>query len=261
MPSPLFEFFETIAEELSTEESRVLTPAYLQFRDEESPLLDDLKRAMKAASTEEAIHRAVASLRRHFDGKGSVLPFEHDPATGRFTATDSDYLAFVRDMSGIRSIDKRAGDFERCVATRLGQRATGAIHRVGHPRDKKRKSVDFNAHLKTLGFGRPVLLGRDKDGGLDILWMLPIGTIPHRPLVSIQCKNGKFNMEAADRSVGTGCRSLGQHTGLQATVHVPCVLFNDYIYPEMLTTKALNFVPLGLTDLAPVTQCISVQFV
>src|SRR5581483_12211822 len=106
MPNPLFEFFETIAEELSGEESRVITRADLQIRDEDSPLLDDLKREMKAASTEEAIELAVEALRRHFQSKGSALPFEYDSETGRFTATDLEYLEFVKDMSSIRSIDR-----------------------------------------------------------------------------------------------------------------------------------------------------------
>jgi predicted Holliday junction resolvase-like endonuclease len=261
MPTPLFEFFETIAEELSSEESRVITREDLQVKDEESLLLDELKREMKATSTEEAIQRAVDVLRQHFEAKGSSLPFEYDPETGRFTAIDHDYLEFVKDMSNIRSINTKSRDFECGVATRLSQRATGSIHRVGHPRDLKRRSADFNAHLKTLGFSRPVLLGRDKDGGFDILWLLPVGTIPHRPVVSVQCKNGKFNMEVADQSVGAGSRSFSQHSGLQPSVHVPCVLFNDYIYPEILTRKQLNFVPLGLTDLAPVRQRISVELI
>lgn len=261
MPSPLFEFFEVIAEELAAENSRVITRADLQVRDEESPMLDELKREMKAASTEEAIERAVDKLRTHFEAKGAKLPFAYDSDTGRFTATDSDFLAFVKDMSSIRSIGKRARDFECSVAARLGQRATGTIHRVGHPRDTKTKSADFNAHLRVLGFDRPVLLGREKDGGLDILWLLPLGTIPHRPIVSVQCKNGEFNTEVADTSVGAGSRSLSQHAGLQATVHVPCVLFNDYIHPGILTRKQWNFVPLGLTDLATMEQKISVELI
>src|SRR5260370_23410210 len=179
MYSPLFEFFEVIAEELATEKSRVLTRSDLQVRDEDSPLLDELKREMKANSTEDAIEHAVAALKAHFEAKGAQLPFEYDSPTGRFTARDQAYLAFIKDMSSIRSVAKRSRDFEYGVAERLGQRATGTVHRVGHPRDTKKKSKDFNAHLRTLGFVRPVLLGREKDGGLDILWLLPGGTIPH----------------------------------------------------------------------------------
>ncbi len=261
MPSALFDFFETIAEELSADESRVITREDLVGEDKQSALLDDLKREMKASSTEEAMRFAIKKLRRHFKSKGARLPFSYDPATGRFTAKDCDFLTFVKDMSSIRSIGKRARDFECSVAKWLGERSTGSIHRVGYPRDKKKGKDDFNAYMKTLGFGRPVLLGKDKDGGFDILWLLPIGAVPHRPIVCVQCKNGEFSMEVADTSYGSGCRSLGQHAGLMAAVHVPCVLFNDYIFPQRLTKKQLNFVPLGLTDLAALVQKISVEMI
>ena len=75
MPSPLFEFFEIVAEELCVESSRVLTRADLQIRDNDAPLLDDLKREMKAESTDQAIELAVERFRSHFEGKGSRLPF------------------------------------------------------------------------------------------------------------------------------------------------------------------------------------------
>lgn len=233
----------------------------LQVRDDDAPLLDELKRQMKAGSTDQAIELAVERLRRHFEGKGSALPFEYDPQTGRFTALDRDFLTFVKDMSSIRSIGKRSRDFECGVAQRLYGRTTGAVHRVGHPRDTKKKKVEFNAHLRTIGFDRPVLLGDDKDGGFDILWVLPMGTIPHRPMVSVQCKNGEFKIEMADQSVGAGMRSFSQHAGLQPTVHVPCVLFNDYISPENFPQKQLNFVPLGLTDLALMNERSSLELI
>jgi len=261
MPSALFDFFEVVAEELCVEDSRVLTRVDLQVRDDDAQLLDDLKRRMKAGSTDQAIELAVERLRRHFEGKGSKLPFEYDSTTGRFTALDRDFLIFVKDMSSIRSIGKRSRDFECGVAQRLCSRATGEIHRVGHPRDTKKKKAEFNAHLKTIGFDRPVLLGHDKDGGLDILWLLPMGTVPHRPMVSVQCKNGEFKMEVADKSVGAGMRSFSQHAGLQPTVHVPCVLFNDYISPDSFSQKQLNFVPLGLTDLALMNEKISLEMI
>src|SRR5258707_1411194 len=118
MPTPLFEFFEIIAEELSSEGSRVITRADLQVKDNESPLLDDLKREMKVASTEDAIQRAVERLSQHFEGKGAKLPFDYEAETGRFTAKDHDYLEFVKDMSSIRSINTKSRDFECRGATR-----------------------------------------------------------------------------------------------------------------------------------------------
>jgi hypothetical protein len=261
MPPALFNFFETIAEELSLSDSRVITREDLVGEDEQSALLDDLKREMKASSAEEAMRFAVKKLRYHFKAKGARVPFDYDPATGRFTAKDHGFLAFVKDMRSIRSIGKRSRDFECSVAKRLGERLTGTIHRVGHPRDTKKEAAEFNAYMKKLGFRRPILRGREKDGGFDILWLPPIGTIPHRPIVCVQCKNGVFDMEAADASCGSGSRSLGQHVGLQVSVHVPCVLFNDYICPERLTKKKLNFVPLGLTDLSGLIRNISIDFI
>ena len=261
MPSPLFEFFEAVAEELCVEDARVITRDDLQVKDDEAPLLDELKRTMKAGTTEEAIYLAVQELTSHFEGKGSKLPFDYDPGTGRFTAIDRDFLGFVKEMSSIRSLAQRSRDFECGVAQRLRHRATGAIHRVGWKRDVKKKRDEFNGYLRTIGFDRPVALGKDKDGGLDILWLLPIGTLPHRPIVSVQCKNGEFNLEEADRSFGPGRRSFSQHGGLQPDVHVLCVLFNDYIHPAILPHKQFNLVVLGLTDLAAATEPITVEMI
>src|SRR5205823_5476382 len=226
-----------------------------------SVLLEQLTREMKASDADDAIRRAVNALENHFKSKDSKLPFAFDSQTNLFTIIDQDFLGLIKNMSSIRSISKRSRDFECTVAEWLGKRATGAIHRVGHPRDTKKKSKDFNKHLQTLGFKNPVLLGREKDGGLDILWLLPLGTLPHRPLVLVQCKNGEFKMEAADVSLGAATRSLGQHGRLQATVHVPCVLFNDYLYPDIVTTKQMNYIPLGLSDLAARETKISVHLI
>ena len=261
MPSPLFEFFEVVAEELSADDSRVITREDLAARGDTTPLLDDLKREMKAASSDEAIRLAVEFLDRHFAERGSRTPFTYDPATGRFIASDRAFLAFVVEMSEIRGLREKAKDFECEVARRLSEKASGNVHRVGFPRDRMRTRPQFNAHLRTLGFGSDVALGAEKDGGFDILWALPVGAVPHRPLVSVQCKNGSFNIETADVSLGAASRSFSQHSGLQPSVHVPCVMFNDYISGENLTRKQLNFVPLGLTDLSPMIDRVTLQMI
>lgn len=251
MPSPLFEFFEAVAEELVPAASRVITRDDLKIDDQAAFVFDELKEEMGAATTAEAIEKAVAALAAHFAARGAQMPFSYDPATGRFTVVDADYLAFIKEMRRIRSITTESRNFECSVAERLRRRSTGAVHRVGFPRDLKKKSADFNAHLKLLGFGEKVLFGREKDGGLDILWRLPVGAVPHSPLLSLQCKNGLLNMVDALASVGSGGVSLGVHRGLQSVVHVPCVVFNDYITPKEMSPKPMTFVLLGLTDLAP----------
>jgi hypothetical protein len=216
-------------------------------------MFDALKTETSTSSTEEAIQAAVVLLDTHFREKGSSLPFAYDPGSGRFSAVDLPYLRFIRQMSSIRSIGTRSQEFELGVLNKLGGRVTGSLCRVGHPRLTKRTQSQCNAHLKTLGFAGDVLVDRDKDGGLDILWFLPLGSRPHRPIVSVQCKNGVFDIDEGDKSVSAGLRSLNQHGRLQASVHVPCVLFNDYLYPDAVTSKAMGFVPLGLTDLSPLT--------
>jgi hypothetical protein len=255
----VFDFFEVIAEELSVEPTRVLTRKDLQLSSEQAPLLDELKDELETETTEDAIRAAVEFLAQHFQGKGSQLPFTYDETTGRFEATDVEFLEFVRDISNMRSLGKKSKDFELGVLHRLERRATGALHRVGFPREHKKGRDDFNAHLKGLGFNGNVLLGKDKDGGLDILWELPLGAIPHRPIVSVQCKNGVYDIGEADKSIGAGSRSLAQHQGLQPGVHVPCVLFNDYIHAKVIVGKPLNFVPLGLSDLSLPEKAVTVQ--
>jgi hypothetical protein len=257
MTSPIFQFFEAIADELCSDPNRVLTGADFQVSSEQAPLIEELRAETRTATPEQAMQSAVKLLEEHFRTKGSRLPFTYDPQTGQFAARDIQYLCFIKQMSDIRSIPKRSRDFELGVLDKLTARVTGALHRVGHPRDKLRLRHEFNAHLKKIGFKRNVLLGKEKDGGFDILWVLPIGSKPHQPIVSVQCKNGAFKLADADVSVGSGKRSFGEHGGLQADVHVPCVLFNDYLYPEVTPAKAMNFVPLGLTDLSPLETAIS----
>ena len=261
MPEPLFEFFEVIATELAGTSSKVITHEDFRIGEEVSPFFEAMMRYLKVVNVEATILAAVKKLTEHFEAKGAELPFQYQPETGKFTATCAEFLSFVSEMKDMRSIGKRSRDFECNVARRLGERATGSIHRVGHPRDRKKSRVQLNRHLKKLGFSRPVVYGKEKDGGLDILWFLPVGAIPHKPIVSVQCKNGEFDTDEADKSIGAGSRSLGQNERLQVGIHVPCVLFNDYIHQDMLAKKQFNFVPLGLTDLAPLKERISVHLI
>ena len=252
----LFEFFEIIASELNNEASRVITSSDLAAKGEVSSLLEDLKAEMGKTNTDEAIKEAIVLLKKHFKERSAQLPFEYDSLTGRFSTLDTDYIKFISEMVSIRSVGKRSRDFECLVSKRLELKVTGTLHRVGWPRDTKKLKKEFVSYLKGLGFSKDVALGHEKDGGLDILWLPPIGSIPHRPLLSIQCKNSEFDLKEADISIGAGSRTLHEHLGLQGSVHVPCVIFNDYVFADRLPKKRMNFVPLGLSDLALLdTRC------
>jgi hypothetical protein len=258
MPSPLFVFFEMVAEELTLEDSRVLTAQDFDPAGNDSSILDELREELGVMTNEDAIHLAVELLERHFEARGSQLPFTCDHSSSRFRATDKTYLKLVAEMRNIRGQGKSAKTFELTVMERVKLRVTGALHRVGHPRDIHRRRDELNAYLAQIGFKGSVLLGKEKDGGLDILWELPIGARPHRPLVSLQCKNSDYKLLDGDASCGPASRSLNEHQGLMAGVHVLCVFFNDYITSDLLPRKAMNWVPLGLSDLgAPIASAAS----
>lgn len=259
MPEPLFELFERVLDELSVADSKVITSDDFRINKDPSPLLERLMKILKATNADDVIPCAVDRLGLHFAGKGAKLPFDYDKNTGIFMAVDREFISFVNSMKAIRSIGTRSRFFECSVAERLKLRATGTLHRVGFPRDKKKTKAQFNQYLRALGFDHPVSLGKEKDGGFDILWMLPIGTVPHRPIVSVQCKNSEFSINDADLSVAAGKRSFGQNRRLQPSVHVPCVLFNDYLHPRAVTEKAVEFVPLGLSDLAALDNVATLE--
>src|SRR5277367_766554 len=115
MGKPLFDLFEAVAEELSQLPSQVITRKTLEASANYAPVLDDLKRSLKKGTTDEAIEEAVSQLRTHFADRGCDLPFDYDPATGRFSAVDPTYLTFIQDMRSIRSLGTRSRDFEVSV--------------------------------------------------------------------------------------------------------------------------------------------------
>jgi hypothetical protein len=76
--SAKFAFFEIVAEELSSEPSRVITREGSRLGDEDDPLFDGLKAETHSSSSEDAISATVAWLEDHFRAKGSSLPFLYD---------------------------------------------------------------------------------------------------------------------------------------------------------------------------------------
>src|SRR6059058_2470242 len=102
MPSPLFQFFEMLAEELTLEESRVLTAQDFDPAGNDSSVLDELRNELGVMTNDEAIRVAVKRLEEHFAARGSRLPFSFDAASSRFLATDQEYLKLVTAMREIR---------------------------------------------------------------------------------------------------------------------------------------------------------------
>jgi len=245
MPSPTFELFEDICNELSISGEAILPNEFLS-----DDRLRDLQDECGGVGPDVAFENALIALAKHFESRDAALPFSYDLATRSFKVSDKAYVEFVAKASGMRGVRRDSRAFEIATANRLSKRGIGAFHRTGWPRLKNKKVTEFNAYLRSLGFDSRVALGKEKDGGLDILWMLPLGAVPRRPILSFQCKNGSYDIEDAFKSNGKTEMSFGCHEGLLSTVHTLCVVFNDYIEESMLLKKPFPFVPLGLSDLA-----------
>jgi hypothetical protein len=251
--NPAFELFEAICQELTARETTIIP------EDDVSPaLIEDLKDHYGETADRTAFERALAELTEHFAGKGSKLPFEFDGATGEFRAADTDYIAFVAFAANKRGLGGTdAKDFEVRTVERLAKRLTGALHRVGTPRTQHNKKKDFVRYLKALGFDDDCLEPRDKDGGLDILWLPPLGSVPLRPVVSVQCKNASFNADEANASVGRAHTTLQRHSHIRGHNSLYFVVFNDYIDKTYIgRARGWAFIPLGLSDLGVAQQVL-----
>lgn len=253
--NPAFELFEIVCQELTNRAEMILP-------DNELPdIVEDLKKEYEETSDLEALKCAIDYIAQHFQAKGSRLPFEFDAATGRFSSLDADYVNFIsvaRESRGVGGVDSR--DFEVGTLNRLAKRLTGRLSRVGVPRDTHKKRVELEAYLCTIGFEKDSLEPYDKDGGLDLLWLPPLGAVPIRPVVSVQCKNASFNEKEAAASAARALRTFARHSYSRGRHHLVFVVFNDYI-DETYADRGAGwiFLPLGLSDLGDPIDVTEIQ--
>jgi hypothetical protein len=225
-------------------------------------LVDSLKRSYREAVATSAVAKALDYLRKHFEKRGSALPFRYDLLTGKATALNPEYIDFVSDAQDQRTTPKEAKNFEIATSRHLATKLTGILRRVGSPRAKYKGRGQFANYLGTFGFEKNVLVRNDKDGGFDILWFPPLGAFPFRAMVSLQCKNSTYNREEGFKSVGRAKQSFLRHSYARAEeCHLHCVVYNDYIDEKVMeNARHAEFVPLGLSDLAPLTVPISLTY-
>ncbi len=254
---PAFDLFEEICEELSSQDETVLADD--DFSD---ATVSAIKRWTKETATHTAVERALEYLVKHFEARGSQLPFKYDIKTGKVAVRNRAFVDFVFKAQEQRSKPKNSKAFEIASSQHLASRLTGIVRRVGSPRKKHKKRKQFADYLvKQLHFRTDCLVGNDKDGGFDILWFPPSGAFPFRAMVSIQCKNSFYNRDAGFASVGRAKQTLRRHSHASAEEnHLHCVIYNDYIDEGLMYhTRDGGFVPLGLSDLAPLINSISVE--
>jgi hypothetical protein len=252
MPNSTFELFEVICGELVSRDSFVLTERAVSAN-----ILEDLQRAYKMTLPDQALDAAVKAIEAHFVARDAKFPFGYDPRTRMCSVIDADYLKYIADVSAMRGNKKKSREFELAACDRLSKKLNiGHFHHTGWPRHKKKTKAEFREHLESLGFDGNAVDDADKDAGFDILWLPPLGFIPLRPVVSMQCKNASIDLIDAGKSIGRASRSHHRHSTTRAPgCFMSFVLFNDYI-EQPLAKKSIGcgFVPLGLTDAAPLAQ-------
>jgi len=255
--NPAFDLFEEICDELGDKDEAVLTDS-----DFSAATLQSVQQCFRETAPKSAIAKALNYLEKHFDARGSSLPFNYDLATGIAKVTDRSFVDFVSNAQGQRSSTKESKDFEAATTRHLASRLTGVVRRVGSPRKKHNSAKKLAAYLMSqFSFRKGVLAGPDKDGGLDILWFPPLGAFPFRAIVSIQCKNSLYNRDDGFKSVGRAKQTLSRHSHASAEeTHLHCVVYNDYIDENVRDhARDAGFVPLGLSDLAPLVSPVSLE--
>lgn len=257
MVRQFFELFDLVCLELTARNEFILADRL------PVNLGPELMSATERPVLADALEVTFGALDQHFRNKGSALPFEYVAATGTVTARDQDFISFAVEAANIRSSGKDSKDFEKAIGRKLAARlGTGAFHNIGWPRATRTRLSEINAYLQELGFEDRVLRGRDKDGGMDLLWLLPLGTIPVRPLISFQCKNARFKpatIREANTSVVFATRAIHRHSVMRASGAYMCfVVFNDYLDSEIYDmAEGLQYAPLGLSDLSPLRQGVT----
>jgi hypothetical protein len=249
--NPIFELFEQICMELSARPDSIIAES-----DIDANLITDLKERFDETDSAAVFGRSIRAIREHFQARGGDLPFSFDESTREFQATDQRYVDFIATVVSRRGAGKSSRKFEIEITERLCHRLTGALHRVGWPRTKKKKRIAYKDYLKGLGFDENALGRNDRDGGFDILWLPPLGAVPIRPVISIQCKNSSYDENDANASVGRASRTLNRHSYVRGH-QIHFVVFNDYIdYTYHERARALAFVPLGLSDLGTARESV-----
>lgn len=247
--SPVFELFEVICTELAARPTQIIAEDRVG-----TALIDDVKDYFDETSGSAAFRRALDDIENHLAERGGATPYAVDLPTREFKTVDPEYIEFVAFAKNHRGVGgEDAKDFEIRTVNRLRKRLTGDLRRVGVPRSRLKKKAQILPYLVGLGFDKNCLVGHDQDGGLDILWLPPLGAVPLRPVVSVQCKNSFFDEHEANASTGRARRTLLRHSHLRHS-HLMFVVFNDYIDKPRFVDRAVGwtFMPLGLTDLADV---------
>lgn len=237
-----FSAFETMVEEASNRGGEWL------FEYGEIERIGDLQDEFEVANPRDAIKSLKIYIEKYFKERGliPVVEIGLDPPRAKIVSNDS--ARFLLDAKKLRGVKREGKEFENLVARQLSGKLTGQIINVGYPR-KNNKSAIFKQRLKELGVDVKKLK-HVKDGGLDVIWLPPLGKKSEIPFVNFQCKNTEVFGNDVKVSVLDARKTWSRHKRLSESVFLIFVVANTYLTPKMVDdANGRGYVCLGLPEL------------
>ena len=239
---PSFSAFEALVEESCNRGGSWL------FEYEEIDRMGELQREFKVASPEKAIEELKGFIDNYFKERGvePVIEITLTPPSARITSNGG--ANFILAAKNLRGSKKAAKRFEDLVARQLAAKLTGQIMSVGYPRNNKAISA-FREELKQLGVDATGLK-KMKDGGLDIIWIPPLGKKSEIPFVNFQCKNTETVGNDVKSSVSDARKTLNRHEIFNGEDFLIFVVANTYLSGDTIEDSGgRRYICIGLPEL------------
>jgi hypothetical protein len=238
---PSFSIFELMTEEAFNRGGEWL------FQYDELERAGELQKEFKAKTTKEAIQALKPFLEQYFTERNVEQVIEITLAPPKVKILSAEGAQFILASKALRGNPQSGKRFEDLVACQLSRKLTGQVMSVGY---RQRNGVPkFRAALKDLGIDLSGVTHL-KDGGLDVIWLPPLGKKSEIPFLNFQCKNTETIGDDVKGSVSDARKSFHSHHLFKPEDFLIFAVFNTYLDPKKVKdSKGRGCVYLGLPEL------------
>lgn len=238
---PSFSIFELMTEEATNRGGEWL------FEYDELDRAGELQNEFKIKTLEGAIRALKPFLEQYFAERNIEQVIEITLTPPKVKILSVAGAKFILASKALRGNSKSGKRFEDLVANQLSRKLNGQVMSVGY---RQRQGVAaFRSTLKELGVD---LTGAKylKDGGLDVIWLPPLGKKSEIPFMNFQCKNTETIGDDVKGSVSDARKHLHSHQLFRPDDFLIFAVFNTYLDPKMVKdSKGRGCVYLGLPEL------------
>jgi hypothetical protein len=238
-----FHIFELMTEEASNRGGEWL------FQYDELERAGELQKEFKAKTTTEAVEKLKPFLDQYFTERNlePLIEITLSPPKAKIVSTEA--ARFILASKALRGNSKRGKEFEDLVADQLCQKLRGQVMSVGY---RQQGGISaFRNELKSLGVD---LAGVKyvKDGGLDVIWLPPLGKKSEIPFASFQCKNTETIGDDIKSSISDARKTLKRHHLFMPNDFPLFVVINTYLDQKAIRdSDGRGCTYLGLPELLP----------